>query len=196
MFLLLRDHYFIIYTAQASTMSRQDKSYKILVLGATRTGKTSLVKMFVESQLEGEPSMTIGAVVFKKEVNIDNGRVVLDLWDVEEPRLVFTSEDSYFNGTRGVVIVYDITRRDTLNEAVECCKKCTKQGLIHIPRILVGNKIDLESDREVSREEVNEIADRIHAVHYETSAIDGKNVDDVFLKMGAMVQEMNDITSW
>jgi GTPase SAR1 family protein len=151
--------------------------------------------MFMDNQIQGEPAMSIGAVVFKKIVNVNGSDIELNLWDVEEPELVFTSEDSYFSGAKGVVILYDITRRETLAHAVKCCKKCTQQGLIHIPRILVGNKSDL-NDRSIGVDEGAALADRIHAVHYDISAISGKNVDEIFLKMASMIQEMSSILHW
>jgi len=166
------------------------------VLGAAKTGKTTLVKMFVEDQLKGAPAMTIGAVVFRKNVTVDGVELELALWDVEEPKLVFTTADSYFSGTKGVVIVYDVTRKDTLEHAVQCCKKCTVQGLIHIPRILIGNKQDLDAERVITSEEGDRMADHIHAEHYEVSAINGDNVQEAFLKMASMIREISDVISW
>lgn len=90
---------------------------------------------------------------------------------------VFVSSD--YRGATGALLVYDITRRETFDHLVTWLDDCRKYASNNIVIILIGNKCDLENNRQVSRQEGEEFA-RKNGLHFlETSAKTAENVDEV-----------------
>lgn len=176
-----------------TTKSPEGFEYKIIILGEPSVGKTSLIKRLVENKFKSDEELSVGVNIFKKDFYIDDHNIILILWDIEEVSEMFQMEDFYFEGAKGIVIVYDVTNPESLRKAINWCKRCTEHGLVHMPRILIGNKIDLENKRSVSIERGGDVADKIRAIHYETSALKGENVLKAFTKITKLVYNLHGI---
>ena len=168
-------------------------SYKVIILGDASVGKTSLLKRLIQDDFRSDEDRSVGVNVLKKNLVIDSQEITLTLWDVEEVSEIFKMEDFYFDGAKGIVIVYDVTNFETLKTAIKWCKRCTEHGLVHMPRILIGNKVDLTNERVVSKEEGDEIASKIHAFHFEASALKGENVLKAFMKIANFVYDLHGV---
>jgi small GTP-binding protein len=147
-----------------------------------------LVSRYVTSSFKTDYLPTIGANVVAKEYSYEGKVLTLIIWDIAGQDMFTKVRDKYYAGGSMAVLVYDVTKRDTLEHAnfwLDDMKKATRST---IPVILVANKIDL--DRIVRREEGEKLAKEIKAKLIETSAKTGENVRKLFEELvKILVQE-------
>ncbi len=128
---------------------------------------------------------TIGVNIVKEPITIkddkENDRnAILLLWDVAGQIQFQMLHKPYFNGSNGMLIVFDTTRLKTFENVKNWYETTQKHGLGAIPRIVIGNKIDLEDERKVTSEMATRLSHEIGAPFFETSAKEGENVKLVF----------------
>ena len=156
--------------------------FKITILGDAAVGKTSLISQFVEGSFQEDYKPTLGANIVRKDVNLDNARVRLIMWDLAGQEKDQVVRSMYFQGCQGALLVYDVTRYNTLeninNKWLRDFKKhVKKKGAF----ILIGNKSDLKDQRVIPTERGKELAIKIKASHFiETSAKLGENIEEAF----------------
>ncbi len=126
---------------------------------------------------------TIG-VDFKIRSLEEGGKTCkLQIWDTAGQDRFKTITSSYYKGAHGIIVVYDITDKDSFAKVTEWMSEVDKHASENISRILVGNKVDLEDKREVTYQEAKELADNFNVKFIETSAKEAKNVEDAFLNI-------------
>ena len=86
----------------------------------------------------------------------------------------------YFNGADGMIFVFDITRSSTFSNVKNWYNTTVKFGLSGIPKILIGNKIDLKDERKIIQPHATHLSEELNARYFETSAKTGENVKDIF----------------
>ncbi|UCD01007.1 MAG: GTP-binding protein [Promethearchaeota archaeon] len=156
--------------------------FKITILGDAAVGKTSLINQFVEGSFQEDYKPTLGANIVRKDVNFDNTRVRLIMWDLAGQEKYRVVRSMYFQGCEGALLVYDVTRYHTL-ESIN--SKWLRDFKKHVKKkgayILIGNKIDLKDQRVIPTERGKELAAKIKASHFiETSAKLGENIEEAF----------------
>jgi small GTP-binding protein len=154
---------------------------KICMLGGFGVGKTSLVKHFVHSIFSEKYHITIGVKIDKKSVIIGEQEVMLLLWDIAGEEETFSIPPSYLKGSDGYLLVVDVTRKSTLEQAFDIQKRVL-ETIGDIPFILVLNKSDLEDDRELEINDLDEIKKKGWLV-IESSAKLGTGVEEIFNKL-------------
>lgn len=159
----------------------QEYAYKLILGGEGAVGKTSMVHRFVEDSFETDYKATIGTSIMKKECDFEtlNSSVRFVIWDLAGQQQFARVRQSYLANARAGILVYDVTRKKTYEKVKDWfdeIKKNTKE----ISMILVGNKIDLVEEREVSTEEGRELAEELSLSYIETSAKTGENIEDAF----------------
>ena len=126
---------------------------------------------------------SIGVDFKLKNIEIDNKKIKLQIWDTAGQERFRTITTSYYKGAHAILIVFDITEKDSFEHIknwMADIDKFAKQGVL---RILVGNKCDLENQRAVSKEEVNELSEKYGIKYIETSAKDTINIDTLFVEV-------------
>jgi small GTP-binding protein len=93
----------------------------------------------------------------------------------------------YFNGADGMILVFDVTRSSTFSNINNWYNTAVKYGLSGIPRILIGNKIDLKDERKIILPMADHLSEKLDSPYYETSALTGDNVKTVFTKIAELV---------
>jgi small GTP-binding protein len=156
--------------------------YKIVILGDAAVGKTSLITQFVEGTFQEDYKPTLGANIIRKDVNIDNLRVRLIMWDLAGQEKYRVVRSMYFQGCEGALLVYDVTRYNTMDSIstkwLRDFKKYVKKKGAYI---LIGNKTDLRDQRVIPTERGKELSIKIKASHFiETSAKFGENIEEAF----------------
>jgi small GTP-binding protein len=156
--------------------------YKIVILGDAAVGKTSLINRFVENSFSEDYRATLGANIVRKDVNLNNTKVRLIMWDLAGQEKYQVVRSMYFQGCQGALLVYDVTRYSTFDSInskwLRDFKKYVKKEGAYI---LIGNKSDLTDQRTVTEERGKEIANKIKASHFiETSAKMGENIEEAF----------------
>ena len=124
---------------------------------------------------------SIGVDFKLKNIEIDSKKIKLQIWDTAGQERFKTITTSYYKGAHAILIVFDITDRDSFDHIrnwMADIDKFAKEGVL---RILVGNKCDLGNNRQVSMEEAKEIANKYGIKYIETSAKDTINIDDLFI---------------
>jgi small GTP-binding protein len=156
-------------------------AFKLILGGDGGVGKTSMVHRFVENSFQQDYKATIGTSIMKKECNFEGleSSVRFVIWDLAGQTQFRRIRKSYLANAEAGILVFDVTRHKTY-ENIQNWYEEIKEVTPKISLLLVGNKIDLEDQREVNREEGEALAEEIEVSYVETSAKTGENIDDAF----------------
>lgn len=167
--------------------------FKYIMVGDTGCGKTSLLFQFTDKRFQKETEATIGVEFGSRVINVYDNPVKLQIWDTSGDSRFKSITRSYYRGSTGVFLVYDITRRETFQH-VKTWLKEVQENTGYVSRdsqniMLVGNKCDLEHRREITRQEAQEFADQHGLLYMEASAKSGDNVDSIFLTLSSEIYD-------
>jgi small GTP-binding protein len=175
---------------------------KIVLLGDSAVGKTSLIRRFVFDQFEDSYTSTIGSKVTMKEFILQRTNEKVDvkfmIWDVVGREGYHALHSRTFVGVEGAILVADITRKETLDNLERYWIPFLFKIVENVPLVFACNKSDLKDEYEFSLDDVEEIAVRYSGESlrrtfpglkssYATSAKDGSNVEDVFESLGHLL---------
>ncbi|XP_062117380.1 ras-related protein RABC2a-like [Humulus lupulus] len=168
-----------------------DLSFKILLIGDSGVGKSSLLVSFISNSPDNL-APTIGVDFKIKLLTVDGKRLKLTIWDTAGQERFRTLTSSYYRGAQGIILVYDVTRRETFTNLSDVWAKevelyLTNQDCV---KILVGNKVDRESDRAVSRDEGIALAKELGSMFLECSAKTRENVEQCFEELALKIMEV------
>ena len=153
---------------------------KYVIVGDASVGKSNLLLRYTHGQFREEYQLTIGVEFGSSNITIDKNVFRIQIWDTAGQENFKSITRSYYKNSACALIVYDITRRvsfENLSDWIEDCKNSSPKTVF---MVLVGNKCDLEENREVTEEEGKEFAERHGMLFFETSAKTGKNVEELF----------------
>ncbi|RKP40355.1 P-loop containing nucleoside triphosphate hydrolase protein [Dimargaris cristalligena] len=148
-------------------------TFKLLLIGDSNVGKSSLILRFTDDIFlpPEETSATIGVDFRVKLYDVEDKRYKLTIWDTAGQEKFRTLTSSCYRGVHGVILVYDVSRRDTFEHLDQWLNElntyCSDQEVV---KMIVGNKIDMESERMVSRQEGADYARRTQSMFIECSA--------------------------
>lgn len=156
--------------------------FKYIIVGDTAVGKSCLLLQFTDKRFTPVHDLTIGVEFGSRTLTIDGNQVKLQIWDTAGQEKFRSITRSYYRGAAGALLVYDITRRDTYEHLTSWLEDCRKYSNQNLTIMLVGNKSDLETKREVSKEEGEAFAKKHDLFFMETSAKTAVNVENAFLE--------------
>jgi small GTP-binding protein len=162
-------------------MSGKQLTFKVILVGDSGVGKTSLVFRYATSAFQTDLLPTMGVNIVAKELCIENSIVTLVIWDVGAQDVYPPVRRKYYQGAQVIALVYDISQRKSIEDTKGWLEDVRGYLGPHIPVVLIGNKTDLPS-RVVSKEEGQVLAREMHAAFVETSAKTGENVRTLFEK--------------
>ena len=167
--------------------SEYDYTFKILLIGDSSVGKTSVLLRFVDDKFTPEFQTTIG-VDFKISTFEIEGKVIkLQLWDTAGQDRFRNIVSSYYRGAQGICLLYDITATSSFQSITKWHEESNKYLSESIPKLLIGNKADLNSSREISHEQGAELAESYGMEFIETSAKNGTGVKEAFEMMARSI---------
>lgn len=166
-------------------MNGQGKTfqYKLVLLGESAVGKSSLVLRFVKGQFFEFQESTIGAAFLTQAVVVDDCTVKYEIWDTAGQERYHSLAPMYYRGAAAAVVVYDITNKQSFERAKTWIKELQRQGASKIVIALAGNKIDVQEGQEVPREEAQAYAEENDIFFLETSAKTDHNVSELFVEI-------------
>jgi len=155
--------------------------FKLVLLGESAVGKSSLVLRFVKGQFHEYQESTIGAAFLTQTVCLDDTTVKFEIWDTAGQERYHSLAPMYYRGAQAAIVVYDITNVDTFGKAKNWVKELQRQASPNIVIALAGNKADLANKRMIEFEEAQNYAEENSLLFMETSAKTGKSVEELFL---------------
>ena len=163
-------------------MDEKKNYYKIkfIIIGDTCVGKTKIVYRFVKGEFQNKYQATIGMDYSSSNLEINGKLFHLQLWDTGGSERFRSITQAYYRNAICALIVYDITNQksfESISQWIEDCNKYTNEKII---MILVGNKTDLEDQREVSQQIGREKANNNMMLFFECSALNGHNIENIF----------------
>ncbi|XP_061353908.1 ras-related protein RABC2a [Gastrolobium bilobum] len=178
-------------SSSSGQSSGYDLSFKILLIGDSAVGKSSLLVSFISNSVE-DLAPTIGVDFKIKLLTVGGKRLKLTIWDTAGQERFRTLTSSYYRGAQGIILVYDVTRRDTFTSLSEVWSKevelySTNQDCV---KMLVGNKVDRDSERAVSKEEGLALAKELGCLFLECSAKTRENVEQCFEELALKIMEV------
>ncbi|XP_059629572.1 uncharacterized protein LOC132272437 [Cornus florida] len=176
--------------ASSSSPPEFDYLFKLLMIGDSGVGKSSLLLSFTSDTFE-DLSPTIGVDFKVKHVSVGGKKLKLAIWDTAGQERFRTLTSSYYRGAQGIIMVYDVTRRETFTNLSDIWAKeidlySTNQDCI---RMLVGNKVDKESERVVTKREGVDFARECGCLFIECSAKTRANVEQCFEELVLKILE-------
>ena len=168
-----------------------DFIFKVLLLGNSDVGKSSLLLRFVDSVWNDGFVPTIGVDFKVKTLEINNKKVKMQIWDTAGQERFRTVVSTYFKGAHGILLLYDVTNKDSFKNLENWLIEIEKNSSDKVLKILLGNKCDLSDDREIQSEEGKAFAIRNGMEFMETSAKMNTNVSEAFETLGKLMIEFN-----
>ena len=164
------------------TQTAEIPKYKLIFLGDQGTGKSSILNRFVDDKFDPNYQATIGLDFQSKNIKIDNQDIHLLLYDTAGQEKFRSLIPMYTRDANIIILVYDITRKESFTHIPDWVKDLTNVKLDEVIFGLVGNKIDLEDQRQVTKEEGEKYAQDNNIIFQEVSAKTGDNFSDLFYK--------------
>lgn len=168
-------------------------SFKVVLLGEGAVGKTSLLLRYVENTFDNRHIQTLQAAFLSKKLNIEGRRVNLSIWDTAGQEKYHALGPIYYRDSQGALLVYDITDEDSFRKVKSWVKELRKMLGTDVCLRIIGNKTDLDRNRNVSLEEATQYAESVGAKHFQSSAKLNKGIEEVFLDIAkAMLQKADE----
>ena len=160
-----------------------DYLFKLLLIGNSAVGKSSLLLRFSDNIFNESFLPTIGVDFKIRTFDLNNRTVKLQIWDTAGQERFKTITSSYYKGAHGIILVYDITDKQSFRDIDNWLTEVEKHANENVNKLLVGNKCDLEQNRQVSYEEGKAYADQLGIKFLETSAKNSVGVESAFFTM-------------
>ncbi|CAF1170593.1 unnamed protein product [Adineta ricciae] len=169
-----------------------DVKYKVLLLGDTLVGKTSLQRFIAGKDFRTDIGATIGVDFVNKIIPVEQSKVNLQIWDTAGQRNFRTIGRGYYASTKAFILVYDVTNMETFRLIENFNHLIEQAGLDIERRYLIANKVDLIEDRKVDEELGQRFALRNSMTYFETSCKTGENIQDLFEQIASdLVRQHN-----
>ncbi|MFX1492151.1 MAG: Rab family GTPase [Promethearchaeota archaeon] len=165
---------------------------KVVIVGDWGVGKTSLIRRFAENKFNHDYKPSIGVNIITKIIDVEGRKLKLQIFDTGGQERLRPLRQRYYAGANAVIFVFDVTRASSA-VTIESRWLSEVEGVLgtDFERLVLANKIDLDSDREVSEYAAKQATDRIKGSYFETSALDGQNVKQAFTDLA--IRLMNKI---
>jgi len=154
--------------------------YKVVVTGDSGVGKTNIISRFTSNEFNIENKATIGVEFGHAELSVHDTKVKVQIWDTAGQERFRAVTRGYYRGAVGALMVYDITKGQTFKNVEKWMQELREYADPGIVIMLVGNKSDLKSNREVATEDAKSFAKKNSLLYIEASALDGENIKEAF----------------
>jgi Ras-related protein Rab-1A len=156
---------------------------KFVVIGDTGSGKSSVLLRFTDNDFANSYTATVAVDFRHRTVQVGGKSCKLQIWDSAGQERYRTITSSYYRGADAIILVYDVTSDNSLRHINDWLMEVQRYAAPDACKLLIGNKCDLESARAVPKSAAQEFADSLEIPLVETSAKDGKNIDDAFIQL-------------
>ncbi|KAL4612804.1 hypothetical protein GN956_G22904 [Arapaima gigas] len=179
-------------THEEGVVSTPDRLFKIVLVGNSSVGKTSVLRRFCDDSFHPGTSATVGVDYSVKTLTVEKCRVALQMWDTAGQERYRSITKQFFRKADGVIIMYDITSQQTFLAVRNWLASVHEGAGGDIPIMLLGNKTDCESERQVQLRVGESLAQDSHLIFYECSASTGHNVTKAMIHLARNLKEQED----
>lgn len=158
----------------------EDYLFKVVLIGDSAVGKSNLLSRYARNEFHMNSKATIGVEFQTQSMEFDGKEIKAQIWDTAGQERFRAVTSAYYRGAVGALVVYDISRRHTFESVGRWLDELKMHSDMNVVTMLVGNKCDLESLREVPVEESKALAEAEKLFFIETSALNATNVNDAF----------------
>lgn len=162
---------------------------KLLLVGDSGVGKSCLLLRFVEDKFNPSFITTIGIDFKIRTIESKGKKIKLQVWDTAGQERFRTITTAYYRGAMGIVLIYDVTDARTFENVENWFQTVTQHANDDAQIFLVGNKSDDEENRQVSREQGQQLAQKLNIPFLEASAKTNDNVESIFYELAGIIQE-------
>lgn len=163
--------------------------FKYIIIGDSGVGKSCFMLQFTDRRFKSQHDLTIGVEFGARSVNLEGKTLKLQMWDTAGQESFLSITRSYYRGAVAALLLYDITNRESFESLGRWLNEARNNANRNICIMLVGNKTDLEGQRQVSEAEAKAFAEENQMLWMEASAKTGHNVDNCFLELAKTVLE-------
>ncbi|KAF4101205.1 EF-hand calcium-binding domain-containing protein 4B isoform X1 [Onychostoma macrolepis] len=178
--------------SEEGASSGPDRLFKIVLVGNSSVGKTSLLRRFCDNCFHSGTCATVGIDYSVKTLTVDNSQVALQMWDTAGQERYRSITKQFFRKADGVVVVYDITNEQTFTAVRHWLASVQEGAGEDIPIMLLGNKTDLDGQREVPLGVAEKLAKDFQLIFYECSAFSSHNVTESMIHMARVLKDQED----
>ena len=164
-------------------MEEYDMMVKVIIIGDSGVGKTNIMSKFLKNKFMEESKATVGVEFGSKLFDLNGHKIKAQIWDTAGQEKYKSITNAYYKGAKGAFVVYDITNKNSFDNADNWLNNLRASADKKCSIILIGNKSDLEDKREISIEQGEEKAKNSEIAFMETSALSGDNIDKAFEMM-------------
>jgi small GTP-binding protein len=179
--------------APRSYHHQPSREFHVVVLGAGGVGKSCITAQFVHNEWIESYDPTIEDS-YRTQVAVDGRQVILEILDTAGTEQFVAMRDLYMKSGQGFLLVFSITSKSSLQELVGLREEIIRiKDDVNVPIVIVGNKADLEDQRQVDRAKAFSVSQRWNAPYYETSARTRSNVDECFRDLCRQLLRLDDL---
>jgi len=166
-----------------------DYLFKVLLIGDSGVGKSSLLLRYSENNFSDAYISTIGVDFKIKTLHLDDKAVKLQIWDTAGQERFRTITASYYRGAQGIIVVYDVTNQASFDNIRKWLEEISRYAGSNVTRLLVGNKADLVEKRVVGAQMAEDLSRHLGISYVETSARSSANVEEAFHLLAQEIRE-------
>jgi len=167
----------------ANSIANVDFHMKLLLIGDSNVGKTSLLQRFVDGTFQEIYTTTIASDFKVHNVKLDGKAVRIQIWDTAGMERFRTITSSYYRSAHGILIVFDVNSLQSFENVRKWMSEIERYASPNVNLLLVGNKSDLKGPNTVDAKQVKEYCQSLKLAYAETSAKSDRAVSELFLSL-------------
>ena len=172
-----------------ATNASNEISFKLIFIGDSNVGKTTLINKYIDGTFSEEIPPTIGLENKVKTININGLTAKLQIWDTAGQEKFNSLSKQYFQNSDGILLVFDVTNKDSFNNIKKWYEDVISYSGNKAKKLLIGNKNDMKNNVKVSKDEIKKFIKLNGLKFIETSAKENTNVEEAFAKIIDLIKD-------